>query len=379
LSYSVEVVSTPEGLLDLRKAWDHLANTAEHPNVFTTFEWVWTWWQHGGGVEAPGKDCRLHVLHLHQGGKTTGIIPLMRRTASRAGLSVRKLEFIGLGLNDYNDFLLEGDAAAQIASALDYLWSTRENWDLIELSDLGPESGTPTVLRQALADSRFHCKVRSDHRCVYVPIDTDWSGFLKRHSKRFRHNLTSQANRLKRLEAEGLRVRILENPEQEPGLLQRMTALESSKRVRRASLFAILHTAPGFFQRLLETLGPAGWLYLALMEKHNHLIAYELGFRHGGKLLAYNKAFDAAYAYYSPGTMLIPAVFDYGFKHGYREYDFMRGDEPYKARWSQHAHQNSRFALWTPGWRSDLMACLYLSVRPRIPQRVWGGMHAPRG
>jgi CelD/BcsL family acetyltransferase involved in cellulose biosynthesis len=32
--------------------------------------------------------------------------------------------------------------------------------------------------------------------------------------------------------------------------------------------------------------------------------------------------------------MLFPALLDRGFSRGYGEYDFLRGEEPYKMRWS---------------------------------------------
>lgn len=371
MSYSVEVISTPEGLLNLRKAWDHLARRAEHPNVFTSFEWAWVWWQQFGTKDLLGRNLRLHILHLQQQGRTAALVPLLLRTASWGGLSLEKLEFLGTGLADYGDLLLEDSSAEEVEALLDYLWRERKSWDLVELGQLPADSSPAKRLAEALPRSPLHYRLRADEPCVYIPLTTDWAGFLKTRSKLTRETFHKKANRLKRLEAEGLRIRILENPQGEPGLLARMVALEKKKQVRGAPVLRVLNTAEDFFRLLFDTLGPAGQLYLALMEQHDRLMAYELGFRYGGKLWAYTKAFDRDDAYYSPGTMLIPAVIDYGFRKGYREYDFLRGDEPYKKRWSPHLRTTVGFEIWKPELRSRLLARIYFSFRLRLYQWLW--------
>src|SRR5207248_5451125 len=89
-------------------------------------------------------------------------------------------------------------------------------------------------------------------------------------------------------------------------------------------------------------------LFVAVMEKGERLLAYQLGFRMGRKLWDYTTAFDPAFGNLSPGTMLIPLVLDYGYQNGYEELDFLRGDERYKRRLAKSTHPTWRVQAWKP-------------------------------
>jgi CelD/BcsL family acetyltransferase involved in cellulose biosynthesis len=108
---------------------------------------------------------------------------------------------------------------------------------------------------------------------------------------------------------------------------------------------------PEVFHSLFDTLGPRGWIYVALMELGDRPLAWLMGFRCGKKLWAYQTAYDRSFARLSPGTMLIPAVLDYGYSHGYRECDLLRDDvEPHKMRWSTGFHETFRLQIWNRRW-----------------------------
>jgi CelD/BcsL family acetyltransferase involved in cellulose biosynthesis len=64
--------------------------------------------------------------------------------------------------------------------------------------------------------------------------------------------------------------------------------------------------------------------------------------------------------------MLIPAILDYGFSHGYNEHDFLRGEESYKFRWANESHQTYRLMIWSRRWTSRARAALYLDLKARI-------------
>jgi CelD/BcsL family acetyltransferase involved in cellulose biosynthesis len=123
-------------------------------------------------------------------------------------------------------------------------------------------------------------------------------------------------------------------------------ALESQKRIGGTSMPPFISRYPEVFETLFGTLGPRGWIYVALMELRGQPLAFQLGFRCGKKLWFYQTAYDHAFARLSPGTMLIPAVLDYGFARGYDEYDFLTGDESYKATWCSDSHETFRVEIW---------------------------------
>jgi CelD/BcsL family acetyltransferase involved in cellulose biosynthesis len=136
------------------------------------------------------------------------------------------------------------------------------------------------------------------------------------------------------------------------------------KRVRGAPSLHVLPVAERFFEFILDKWGPSGGIYAAVMEKSGKLIAYELGFRQGKALLAFNKAYEPSYAHYSPGTMLIPSILDFGYKRGYQEYNLGRGDQAYKHMWTENFRQNLRIEIWNNRLCSRVAALLDFGIRP---------------
>jgi CelD/BcsL family acetyltransferase involved in cellulose biosynthesis len=352
----VEVVRDERGMLALRQDWDRMARSLPVPSIYSTFEWLWGWWH----IIAPrqrDKEWRLHVLVVRLKGEITGIVPLAMRVAARAGVRIRKLEFIGGDdLPDYQSPLFGHAPEAQARAAADYLSSAHDDWDILELHNLRRESADllQKAMQQALA-----VRVVDGEPCPFFSINEPWSGIAQRKSKLTRQTLQNQRRRIER---EGICVRIVERPDAEPGLLGRMAALESRKLVGGLAGNLLLGRWPQFFDWLFKQLGTKGWISVAVMEKQDQLIAYNLFFRCGRSIWDYAKAFDPAYAKLSPGSMLLSAIVDYGHAKGYREYDFLRGAEPYKLKWATGVRQTFHLQAWHAGLRSRALALVYLQL-----------------
>ena len=119
---------------------------------------------------------------------------------------------------------------------------------------------------------------------------------------------------------------------------------------------------------MLDDLGPRGWLYVALLERGDAPVAFQFGFRCGNKLWDYSKAYDRSYSRCAPGTALVHAMLDYGFSRGYDEYDFLRGEEPYKMAWSTGCHRGFRLLIWNRRWVSRARKFVYCDFKTVIYQ-----------
>jgi CelD/BcsL family acetyltransferase involved in cellulose biosynthesis len=93
-------------------------------------------------------------------------------------------------------------------------------------------------------------------------------------------------------------------------------------------------------------MGSRSLLYVALVEQDESTIAFQMGFRCGRKLWDYMTGYDPSFARFSPGKILLPHVWDYGYSRGYHEFDFLSGEEPYKMRWSTGCHEKFRMRIW---------------------------------
>ena len=359
--FTVEPVTTEEGFLRLAGDWNRLSETSADPNVFMTFDWFRAWNQRLTQEERGGR--RPHVLVVKKDGGVAGIVPLIYRTASRFGVSVRKLESVDT-LADYHDFTLGNDLAGQSRAIAEFLAETQDQWDLADLRDLRMEGNALAQIGGALSSVGLYYRVVPEKdRCPYLLISGDSASHLDKLSGGVRRTLRK---RLERANARGLRVRIIENPQDHAGLLEKMIALEAQKRSNGKLVQPFIGRFPEVFQSLFDTLGPRNWVYVALMELDDQLVASQLGFRCGKRLWDYNKAYNHAFSRFAPGTLLIASLLDYGFSRGYEEYDFLRGEDPYKAVWSTGFHDRFRLFVWSKRWVSRARAIVYLDLKTAV-------------
>ena len=131
-----------------------------------------------------------------------------------------------------------------------------------------------TRIERALARTNlFYSILPEPEGCPYLPIEADSSDRMARLSGDVRRTLRQ---RMKKAAAEDLRTRIIENPHQEPGLLKVLIELEWKKHTHKSTQ-TLVGSYPEVFQSLFETLGPRGWLYVALLEQRDQPAAFQIG------------------------------------------------------------------------------------------------------
>jgi CelD/BcsL family acetyltransferase involved in cellulose biosynthesis len=305
------------------------------------------------------------VLVIKNEDSTVAIAPLIYRTVCKFGVVVRKIEFLESPA-DYNDLLLGDQHPAHIEAIIEHLEKCKGDWDIVDLRSMRDPGHALSTLEAALEKSRLEYRILPEAHCPYLPIECNASEIIGRFSRSARRTLRNQQHRLDRMSSEGLRIRIIEHPEAEPLLLEKLISLEKLKRVQGKQIPPLFADAPDLFQFLFDSLGPQGWLYAALMEIGKDAIAFQFGFRCGDSLWDYSTAYNADFSRLSPGTMLVPAILDYGHANGYREYDFLRGEEGYKMRWGTGVHQTWRVVIWNRRPISRLRAFIYLDLKSAL-------------
>jgi CelD/BcsL family acetyltransferase involved in cellulose biosynthesis len=359
--HTIQVVSTEEGLATLETDWNRLSKISSNPNVFMTYDWykAWSRLQPAG----QGRQClQPHVTVIRHRDSVVGIVPLLGREVSRFRFRVRKLEFVS-DHADYNDLLLSDDPNAQINAIVEHLSAKQDEWDIIDLRKLREEGEGRSRIEQALARANlFYSILPEPEACPYLPIEagsSDWTARLSGDSRR------TLRQRMKKAAAEDLQTRIIENPHQEPGLLEALIELERKKRLQKSTR-PFVGNYQDAFQSLFANLGPDGWLYVALLEQRGHPVAFQLGFRCGRKLWDYSKAYDPSFSRFAPGTLMLHALLDYALSKGFDEYDFLQGEEPYKMIWSTGCHRRYRLLIWNRRGASRVRKFLYHDVKKTI-------------
>jgi CelD/BcsL family acetyltransferase involved in cellulose biosynthesis len=357
--YAIGLVSSEEALSALRVDWNQLSGAVESPNVFMTFDWFCAWVRYL--IHEDHSDrVRPHVLVLRQDKAVKAISPLVLRKSSRFGLPLRKLEFV-TNHADYNDLTLGICSGSQTDAVVDFLARTTEEWDIVDLRDLRESRDKTSPIESTLDRAGLLYRIIPEKdRCLYMPISGPWRETKKQKHLRFARRAFSE---FEERAQDGFRVRMVENPQAECGLLERLIAVEAQKHVGGKPSIPILGQYPEVFQALFDTLGPSGWITLGLVEQEQRLVAWRLFFRCGDRLWDYLTAYQHTFSSLSPGNLLICAAIDYGFANGLCEFDFLRGEESYKRRWTSQVRQNYRLLIWNRRWKSRLCASAYLKLR----------------
>jgi CelD/BcsL family acetyltransferase involved in cellulose biosynthesis len=88
------------------------------------------------------------------------------------------------------------------------------------------------------------------------------------------------------------------------------------------------------FDHAIATLAREGHAELHGFHLGDRLLAGHISLRHGTVVTSFRIAFDAEYATYSPGTILLTHVIENAINTGAETFDFGFGHEDYKARWN---------------------------------------------
>src|SRR6185312_7118546 len=79
-----------------------------------------------------------------------------------------------------------------------------------------------------------------------------------------------------------------------------------------------------------------------LLRTPGQVVAALYGFEAGGRFLYFQSGFDPEFSSLSPGTVLLSAVMEDLIAGGVTRFEFLRGDERYKGRWTTEARHTIR-------------------------------------
>ena len=293
-SYTVEVVSTEAGVAALENDWNRLTDCAENPNVFMTYGWFRTWTK-GLISEAGSEHLQPYVLSIKQNQAVVGIAPLVRRIVPRFGLRVRKLEFATYH-SDHNELVIGMEVRSLTGAVMEHLAGLAGEWDLLDLTDLRDEGDRIAAMETAAVSAGLpHRLFFETIGCPSMPIDAPWSETQKKKHLRFARRAFLG---LHERAGEGFRLRVVDRPQLEEGLLERMIAVEAQKQVDGRLSKPFIGSYPEVFRSLFDTLGPHGLIAIIVLEKFDRLVAYRFLYVCGTKLWDYQTAYDREYSSY---------------------------------------------------------------------------------
>ncbi|MDX7952033.1 GNAT family N-acetyltransferase [Lichenihabitans sp. Uapishka_5] len=312
----VETLTTLDDLVRLEPAWAALFGRVPAAAPFASPAWLIPWWR----IFAPG---RLATLAVWEGDALVALAPLYVET----GPALRRLLPLGIGLSDHMDVLIDPAHAAAAGQRLaEAIGATRRDWEC-----WSAEEAAPGAAVLGLPEPYGCASTWADHSASPV-LDLPGSGdtldavIPPRKRRKWRMALNRVGRRDWRIAAT--------TPETLTEDLGHLFRLHGARWESRGEAGVLADArVQAFHAAAAPGLLDAGLLRLWTLRIDGTVAGAYYGFARPGAAYAYLGGFDPAFAFESPGTLLVGHAIESAWQDGAAAFQFLRGQEAYKYEW----------------------------------------------
>ncbi len=331
------------GSAGLADAWNRLA--ADVP--FQTWDWLEAWGRiYGNSTDQVGHAAELATVGVRDdAGRLIGRAPWYVENSSWHG---RVLRFRGTHgvCSDYLGLLAEPGLEAEVAAVLAN-WLTeqmRGQWDLIELDSVDPENQIVCHLAAQMKSLGSLINLRPGPNCWQVALPTDWETFLASLSPSYRKRVRRQQRRL--FETGRALLRTVDCEDQRRAALEILVDLHQRRQVSLGNQGSFAcDPFLAFHREVTHRFLQRGRLRLHWLELDGRPVAAEYDLAGTRIVYSYQGGFDPAAIEESPGHLATLATLKLAIEQGFSAFDFLRGDERYKAHWRAIARPSVRLRI----------------------------------
>ena len=354
-----------------RDAWDDLLlnSIAFEARIFLSYEWLTTWWRFFGcGVQSA--DCgsverkvrsaecnlgrKLLVVAVADGKRLLAAAPLFVSLSPILPLA-RIVRFVGNGNADYGDFLVRKDCEEVAQRIWHWLFTHPSLWHLVALHELPEGSEAVSSLQRMSLNDNFQATILVGEVCHRVPLNQRNSSWREGASKSLREQLKRRERQICRNFK--VQFRMAANEQEVETILPQLFALHRLRwgQLGQTGVF-ILPKVRKFHQEFAQQALNRRWLRLHWLALDNVIAAVYYAFKVGDYSGFYTCGFNPSFGRYSVGKVLLAKVIDEAEKEGAKVFDFMRGDETYKAEFGTVTQRNFHLFVWRNGEPLSLAA-----------------------
>ncbi len=342
----IKIVTDEAVFSGLKEKWNDLLKKSNSNTIFLTWEWVHSWWE----VYSEMKSLLLIVAE--EDGRLLGIAPLYATRARYFGIRpLSHVEFMcTVGpCSEYLDFIvMKGLEKEIIYAMMDKLFSIQGlSWDVLNLTSIKADSVNLIWIKKYGDEKGYRYEIYNTRESRYIPLPQTFDGFMAGLTRKQRYN----SKLYKKI--------LSEKYEMSLQLLKTKEDLESY-----FDIFVLLHQKRWeekdgegsftrdrkeyiqFHQKIAGLFFQNGWLYLVFLKVRDKQVAAQYSFVYNNIMSCFQVGFDPEWAGYHVGTVLQLLVFEDSIARKISEYDFLRGTEEYKYRWTKITRSSVDIVLW---------------------------------
>ncbi len=306
---TLDIIDDFNDLVGFAPAWSSFARTIDDLTPFQLPEWLLTWWRHFGSGQ-------LRVLVFRHGDLINGVVPCFLHDWQ----GLRQITLIGSGISDYVEPAISPESCSAVVEHLRAYLQSGSDWDLCNWQDLS--FNTPL---RGLAST-----VTDETECYVLHLQGNFEEYWGARSKSLRQNV--RRDRQKAELRAPLNFEVLSRADAEA--MEALIQLHAARWRKHGQPGMIdRNSSAGFLDDIARGFEKRDMLRIFVLRFEGQIAAVILGFQHAGTVFNYLTAFDPQFEALGLGRTLLYESIRYSFEQGYRAWDFLRGNEPYKIWW----------------------------------------------
>jgi CelD/BcsL family acetyltransferase involved in cellulose biosynthesis len=341
---STAIVDTTSGFDALRGEWDELLRNSASNNLFLTWDWLRTWWEH-----LP-EDRSLHIVTVRdKDARLVALAPLTVRPRRWLRLMpFRTIEFLGRG-NVGSDYLsvivrngFEHEGLRALAARL------TDGRLAVEFSHVDAQNAQMQAAEAELGARGWHGHRTTIETCPYINLEGHtWDSYVAALGRTHRTNFKRKLKKVQSLYK--LRIDEATTDAERRAALDILVNLHLKRR-REVGGSDALHRREllEFHQNFTASALRAGVLRLQVMWLDEVPVAAMYGLEYNNVFYFYQSGFDSTYATHSVGLVMAGLAIKGAIERGVREFDFLHGNETYKYLWASAERELVRFEFFPP-------------------------------
>lgn len=315
MSLRIELINTDNAFELLKDDWNGLLSECKHCKIFSSWEWMHTWWQ----VYKQNNSQVLYILCAYDESdenKLVGIAPFyIVKKYPLSFISGKVLHFIGNGeqnndkvISQYNDFIVQPELEAPVCeSILVYLQDNKKDWDFANFPFLLKD----TLVHECFINDSSNYHYLNDHygfRSI-IPKTENFDSYLETLPKRWAKTYKKKNHLLERDgEVTITTTDTTESVDDALKLLAHMHEERWKKAHWQDSEHCIFDSVRfyKFHQELLKKLAPLNKAYIKTLYLDGKPLASYYAFSDKGEVHYYQSGFYSEHANrYSPLFLLV--------------------------------------------------------------------------
>lgn len=316
----ITLFDNPAVFEDCSTQWADLLADSDANQIFLTCEWQATWWE----AYQPG-HLLIVVIEDEETGQWQGVAPWFVREDQNGRRVVRTVGCVDV--TDYLDVIARrGYENAVYGALVDWIVAQQGEFEEVMICNI-PEDSLTLVRLPALAEAQgLDVATQVLDVCPVIVLPDDFNAYLAGLDKKNRHE-----TRRKLRKAAGVSDWYIVGPEHDlDAELQKFLDLMAASAPEKAEFLDDPHNRR-FFELMVPKMAARGWLQLAFMTVAGEPAAAYLNFIYRNRVLVYNSGLNPAdHGHLSPGIVLLARLIEFAINEGRSEFDFLRGNEPYK-------------------------------------------------